>query len=121
MTTTSRQVLGEGISVFAAGSVTGEARWFSSPADVVLVDPAALDRTIAFVRMPGVAFLAPVLGRLGAVVCTAGSPASHLALVAIQYGLPCVMGARLHEEIPDGTPLRLEMRSGRRAKITALA
>ncbi|HEX4109960.1 MAG TPA: PEP-utilizing enzyme [Solirubrobacteraceae bacterium] len=112
-------ILGEGVSVFAARPVSGRAYWFSSPADVLLVDPKTLGETIAFVRMPGVAFLSPILGQLRAVVCTTGSPASHLALVALQYGVPCIMGAELHEDLPDGTAVRLEMRAGRRARITA--
>jgi phosphohistidine swiveling domain-containing protein len=120
VTTATRHVLGEGVSVFPAPSLTGRACWFSSPADVVLVDPQTLGQTVAFVRMPGVAFLAPILGKLRAVVCTTGSPASHLALVALQYGLPCIMYAELLDDVPDGTLVRLEMRSGRRARITAV-
>lgn len=109
--------IGDGDSVFPSRTVTGSARWFETPADVVLADIDQLHETVAFVRQPGVAFLAPILGHLRGVVCTIGSVNSHLALVALQYGLPCIMGADLREPVEDGTQVELEMHADRRGRI----
>ncbi|MFE1443917.1 PEP/pyruvate-binding domain-containing protein [Streptomyces sp. NPDC058739] len=72
-----------------------------APADAVLVvrtlDPA----------------LAPLLPRLTGLVAQTGSPLSHLAVLAREYGLPAVVGAAdTVRSFPPGTRLTLDGRTG---------
>jgi phosphohistidine swiveling domain-containing protein len=55
-------------------------------------------------------FLSPVLSDVGAVVCTNGSLEAPLAILARELEIPCVMAARLGEEIKDGEELLLDLR-----------
>lgn len=109
---------GHGSNLFATREVNGTARWFLNPADVLSVDAADLPGTIAFVRKGGTTFLAPILPDLGAVVCTAGSTESHLAILARDYGIPCVMGAELSADIEDGDDITLHLADERLAGIS---
>ncbi|MFF0202874.1 PEP/pyruvate-binding domain-containing protein [Streptomyces sp. NPDC005017] len=73
----------------------------AGPADAVLVvrtlDPA----------------LAPLLPRLTGLVAQTGSPLSHLAVLAREYGLPAVVGAAdAVRSFPPGTRLTLDGRTG---------
>ncbi|MFI9148975.1 PEP/pyruvate-binding domain-containing protein [Streptomyces sp. NPDC053367] len=71
------------------------------PADAVLVV-----RTLD----PG---LAPLLPRLTGLVAQTGSPLSHLAVLAREYGLPAVVGAAdAVRRFPPGTRLTLDGRTG---------
>ena len=55
------------------------------------MDTSALG-LIAFVRDAGATFLAPIYHELAGVVCTSGTPRSHIGIVSREFQLPCVMG-----------------------------
>ncbi|HVW33941.1 MAG TPA: PEP-utilizing enzyme [Acidimicrobiia bacterium] len=110
--------VGEGDNLFCAGNVRGEVRWFRTPADVVSAVADDLSDVIAFVFQGGMTFLSPILAEVKAVVCTAGSCESHLALLAREFEMPCVMGTRLDTVLADGDVVVLHLGDPDRGRIT---
>jgi phosphohistidine swiveling domain-containing protein len=109
---------GRGTNLFVAGTVKGTVRWFHTPADVLSIDPDALGDTVAFVTKGGTTFLAPILPDVRALVCTAGSAESHLAILARDYGIPCVMAAELAVELADGDAIELDLSKPNEARLS---
>ena len=103
------EAVGTGANLFPAGQIQGEARWFHNPADVVGADEDELPNLIAFVGKGGMTFLSPILAEVKAVVCTAGSLESHLAILAREFEIPCLMGTQLGGEIADGEEIVLDL------------
>lgn len=105
------EAVGTGANLFPAGQIQGSARWFHNPADVVGADEDELPDLIAFVGKGGMTFLSPILAEVKAVVCTAGSLESHLAILAREFEIPCVMGTQLDGEVTDGEEIVLDLTS----------
>lgn len=116
-------VIARGTAVFEAGTVRGVWRELSSPDDVLALmddeeasragDGAEAEagsgpRVVAVVSDAGATFLAPVLEDLAAVVCTAGTVYSHVAIVSREMRVPCVMSAQVIEPPADGTPVEVD-------------
>lgn len=55
---------------------------------------------VGVVRDAGATFLAPLYDELTAVICTSGTPGSHIGIVSREYRVPCIMAAAF----PDGEP-----------------
>jgi len=103
------EAVGKGANLFPAGQIQGSVRWFHNPADVVGADEDELPNLIAFVGKGGMTFLSPILAEVKAVVCTAGSLESHLAILAREFEIPCVMGTQLDTEVIDGEEIVLDL------------
>ena len=95
MPETFEETVGSGTNLFPAGRLSGSVRWFHNPADVVTAEATGLPEVIAFVSKGGMTFLSPILADVKAVVCTAGSLESPLAILAREFEVPCVMGTDL--------------------------
>jgi phosphohistidine swiveling domain-containing protein len=101
--------VGKGANLFPAGQIQGAVRWFHNPADVVGADEDDLPNLIAFVGKGGMTFLSPILAEVKAVVCTAGSLESHLAILAREFEIPCLMGTELTGDVVDGEEIVLDL------------
>jgi pyruvate,water dikinase len=101
--------IGAGTNLFPAGLLHGSVRWFQNPGDVVSADHDELPNVIAFVSKGGMTFLSPILAEVKAVVCTAGSLESPLAILAREFEVPCVMGTELHIDVRDGDDVVLDL------------
>ena len=110
--------VGTGVNLFAAGEVRGSARWFHDTTDVLSIDEDQLAETIAFVNNGGMTFLSPILPDLRAVVCTAGSRESHLAILSRESDVPCVLAAELTGEVADGDQVVLDLSDPQTARVT---
>ena len=56
----------------------------------------------------------PLFGVASAIVADAGGPLSHCAIVAREYGIPCVAGTQVGTGvIPDGARIRVDGSTGR--------
>lgn len=55
---------------------------------------------VAVVRDPGAVWVRNLGERLAAVVCTTGTPRSHVGIVASLLGVPCVVGAEAAGDWP---------------------
>ena len=64
--------------------------------------------TIALVEDSGGTLTAPVLEQFKGVLCAGGTTRSHLAILTREYGIPCLMNARL-SGIKEGDRLELEV------------
>ena len=94
------QDVGSGDKVFDHPPVRGTWRVLSGPDDVLGLMDTGADGVVAVVREAGATFLAPIYHELTAVVCTNGTPRSHIGIVSREFRVPCVMGAAF----PDGEP-----------------
>lgn len=56
-----------------------------------------LDEVILLTDAPSATAVVPLLAKVGGVVCRSGGVTSHLAIVAREFGLPCIMGAELDD------------------------
>jgi phosphohistidine swiveling domain-containing protein len=113
--------VGTGVNLFAAGEVRGVARWFNDTSDVLSIDDDDLDTTIAFVNKGGMTFLSPILPDLKAIICTAGSRESHLAILSRESDVPCVLQAQLGSDVKDGDTVVLDLSDPETARIGVTA
>ena len=93
-------VIGSGTKVFTAGVVNGELRVLESPADVIGLMDSGAQGVIALVHDAGATFLAPIFHELTGVLCTGGTPRSHIGIVSREFQVPCLMAC----SFPDGEP-----------------
>lgn len=112
--------VGTGMNLFAAGEVTGTARWFNDTSDVLEIDDDDLEDTIAFVHKGGMTFLSPILPDLRAIVCGAGSRESHLAILCRESDVPCVLQAQLSGSVSDGDTVTLDLRDPTSGRILVI-
>src|SRR4051795_5661724 len=93
--------IGRGAKVFDASPVTG--RWLAleSPDDVLALMETGAEGVVALVRDAGATFLAPVYHELTGVVCTSGTPRSHIGIVSRDFQVPCVMGCAFSGAEPE--------------------
>ncbi|MFE0749034.1 PEP-utilizing enzyme [Gordonia sp. NPDC058843] len=119
--TSSAPHAGSGVNLFVTEDVSGTARWFEDTADVLSIDDDDLEDTIAFVRKGGMTFLSPILPDLKAIVCTAGSRESHLAILSRESAVPCVLAASIDADIPNGSRVRLGLADSDTATIEVVS
>jgi len=94
------EVIGRGTRVFTTSPVRGVLRVLDTPDDVIALMDDGATGVIALVRDAGATFLAPIFHELAGVVCTGGTPRSHVGLVSREFQVPCVMGCAF----ADGEP-----------------
>ena len=94
------QPIGEGTKVFDAAAVRGRFQAIESPDDVLALMDTGADGVVALVRDAGATFLAPIYHELTAVICTGGTPRSHIGIVSREFQVPCVMACLF----ADGEP-----------------
>jgi signal transduction protein with GAF and PtsI domain len=94
------QTIGSGTKVFDAAPVRGRFLAIESPDDVLALMDTGAECVVALVRDAGATFLAPIYHELTAVICTGGTPRSHIGIVSREFQVPCVMGA----SFPGGEP-----------------
>jgi signal transduction protein with GAF and PtsI domain len=94
------QTIGSGTKVFDAAPVRGRFLAIESPDDVLALMDTGAEGVVALVRDAGATFLAPIYHELTAVICTGGTPRSHIGIVSREFQVPGVMGATF----PGGEP-----------------
>jgi signal transduction protein with GAF and PtsI domain len=106
------QELARGVRVFDAAPVRGTWRAMEGPDDVLELMDAGAEGVIALVRDCGATFLAPVFHELAGVVCTNGTPRSHIGIVSREFQVPCIMAATFAGGEPaNGDPVELDCRA----------
>lgn len=109
--------VGTGVTLFTAGEVRGTARWFHDTSDVLSIDDDDLADTVAFVNKGGMTFLSPILPDLAAIVCTAGSRESHLAILSRESDVPCLLAAELDGTVSDGDTVVLDLSDAETGRV----
>lgn len=98
-----------GVKVFDAAPVSGRWKPMHGPDDVLELMDAGAEGVIALVRDAGATFLSPIFHELAGVVCTGGTPRSHIGIVSREFQVPCIMGATfLAEEPAPGSVVELD-------------
>jgi signal transduction protein with GAF and PtsI domain len=106
------QELARGVRVFDAAPVRGTWRAMEHPDDVLELMDTGAEGVIALVRDCGATFLAPVFHELAGVVCTNGTPRSHIGIVSREFQVPCIMAATFPGGEPaNGTEVELDCRA----------
>ena len=102
--------IGRGMKVFDHTPVRGQLRLLSGPDDVIALLDTTADGVVALVRDAGATFLSPLYDELTAIVCSGGTPRSHIGIVSREFQLPCVMSAVFAnaEPPPDGTEVEVD-------------
>ncbi|MFN8041663.1 MAG: PEP-utilizing enzyme [Acidimicrobiales bacterium] len=100
---------GTGTKVFDAPAVRGRWKVMEGPGDVLdLMDDGA-EGVVVVVRDAGATFLSPIFHELAGVVCTAGTPRSHIGIVSREFQVPCIMGLAFTADEPtDGDEVELD-------------
>lgn len=102
-------VLGDGDNVFEASDVTGEVLVVSE-VDLVekLINEGVPEGVIGVIDDAGGTMTAPILPDFEAVICLAGTVRSHLAIIAREFGVPTLMGARLSRRLSPGERITVQ-------------
>ena len=103
------QEIGRGTKVFDAAPVSGTLRIMEGPDDVLALMDTGADGVIALVRDAGATFLARSTTSSPAIVCTSGTPRSHIGIVSREFQVPCAMAVAFADgEPPDGSTVELD-------------
>ena len=101
--------IGEGV-VASRGGGKLEGRVFPvRDVGELLLRGSELDGAVLLVREAGVAGLATVLGKVSGVICTSGGVSSHIAILAREFGIPCIVAARIDGSVPEGRRVVVSM------------
>lgn len=105
--------------MFDAASVAGRWRVMEGPDDVLELMGTGAEGVVALVRDAGATFLAPIYHELTAIVCTSGTPRSHIGIVSREFQVPCVMGCVFGGELPaNGVDVEVDC-SGNEGLVSA--
>lgn len=95
--------------MFDAAPVRGRFLPVETPDDVIELMDTGAEGVVALVRDAGATFLAPIYHELTAVVCTSGTPRSHIGIVSREFQVPCVMAAAFDAGEPaPGTEVEID-------------
>ena len=92
-----RELCGQGDNVVEYPTNTqGTARYYRSIADVAdALAKGVPDGTIAIIDDSGGTLTAPILEQFAGVICAGGTVRSHLGILTREYGIPCLMNAKI--------------------------
>lgn len=101
------QTIGRGL-VTSGGECRGTLRLVESIEDVLRLMKGDLSEVIVLTQSASATAITPLFPRIRGLVCTSGGPTSHLAIVAREFDLPCLMGSDIHfSDLLDGKPAML--------------
>jgi signal transduction protein with GAF and PtsI domain len=101
-------VVARGTKVFDAAPVRGRFTPIETPEDVLDLMDNGAEGVVALVRDAGATFLAPIYHELTAVICTGGTPRSHIGIVSREFQIPCIMGAVFEAEPVAGAEVEVD-------------
>ncbi len=98
---------GDNVAKYPANTV-GVARYVRSPDQVLeLLEKGVPDNTIAVIDDSGGTLTAPIISQFKGVICAGGSTRSHLGILTREYGVPCLMNAKI-SGIRNGDTVEIE-------------
>jgi len=97
----------------SGGACSGVLRRVESVSDVLRLLKEDVSGTILLTPTASATIMTPLFPRIRGVVCTTGGATSHVAIVAREFNLTCVMGVRFEfDGDPDGRPVRIDADGG---------
>jgi phosphohistidine swiveling domain-containing protein len=88
--------IGEGEPASGQGAA-GILRKAETLEDVLKLIDTDLSDTIVFTTSASVTAITPILPKIRGLICTSGGFTSHLAIVAREFDLPCLMGSSIND------------------------
>jgi phosphohistidine swiveling domain-containing protein len=89
-------------------NLVGIARYIrSSDRVLALLDAGVPPNTVAIIDDSGGTLTAPILEQFKGVICAGGTVRSHLGILTREYGIPCVMNAKV-SGIKEGDRVEIE-------------
>jgi phosphoenolpyruvate-protein kinase (PTS system EI component) len=79
----------------SGGDCTGTLRVVDTIQDVLRLMKGDLSDVILFMKSASATTATPLFAKIKGVVCTAGGATSHLAIVAREFDLPCIMASEI--------------------------
>ena len=96
------QKIGQGM-LTSGGECTGTLRAVDSIQDVLRLMKGDLSDVILYMKTASATTATPLFAKIKGILCTAGGATSHLAIVAREFDLPCIMACEIHGDPPlDG-------------------
>jgi len=86
--------IGQG-NVTSGKACLGTLRVIESIPDVLRLMKEDLGEVVIFTREASATAVTPLFPKIKGVVCTLGGPTSHLAIVAREFDLACIMGSTI--------------------------
>ncbi|WP_244097572.1 PEP-utilizing enzyme [Burkholderia ambifaria] len=91
-----------------AADIDGVARYVRTSDQVIrYMQNGVPPDTIAIIDDSGCTLTAPIIDRFKGIICASGTVRSHLGILAREYGIPCLMNARI-SGIRDGDRIEIE-------------
>jgi phosphoenolpyruvate-protein kinase (PTS system EI component) len=108
MTDEAHTAAGRGISVWDGSAVEGVLIEANGPDDIVELLDSDLSDVIVLIHSAGTSMLAPIFADLKGVVCTTGGEGSHVAIIAREFGVPCLVATELLNGEVVGKRVRID-------------
>lgn len=108
MTGKVRTPAARGIPVGDGPPVEGVLIEATGPDDVITLLDSDLSEVIVLIHSSGTSMLAPIFADLNGVVCTTGGEGSHVAIIAREFGVPCLVAAQFMDSDALGKRVRIE-------------
>lgn len=107
---TGREQRGTGDNVVRhAADIVGIARYIRTSDQVIRYMQSGVPAdTIAIIDDSGCTLTAPIIEQFSGIICAAGTVRSHLGILAREYGIPCLMNARI-SGIREGDRVAIEV------------
>jgi phosphoenolpyruvate-protein kinase (PTS system EI component) len=86
--------VGKGMLI-SGSECDGVLRVIETVQDVIGLMKTDVSNVILFTRSASATTVTPLFSRIKGVICTAGGPTSHLAIVAREFDIPCVMASEI--------------------------
>jgi phosphoenolpyruvate-protein kinase (PTS system EI component) len=112
-------LIGSGENLFPAGKVAGLLRRIDTPEQVLELLDEEGEPVIVWTNFAGSTFLSPVMDKIAGIITATGTSKGHLAIVARELGLPCVLGAKM-EHCESGQSVLLDCTDNTTARIYLL-
>jgi phosphohistidine swiveling domain-containing protein len=103
-------LVGRGVPAFDGDGAEGVVFDVSTPEDLLSLIDLEESNVIILIHTAGASMLAPLFSDLTGIICTTGGLGSHVAILSREFGVPCLVDAKLDSEIV-GQRVRLD-RSG---------
>jgi phosphoenolpyruvate-protein kinase (PTS system EI component) len=92
-------VIGRGTPAWDGDGAEGVVFNVSTPDDLMSLMDLEESEVIILIHTAGASMLAPLFSDLTGIICTTGGPGSHVAILSREFGVPCLVDARLESEI----------------------
>ncbi len=85
--------IGRGMCALREAEATGKLHVIKDIDDVLTLMNDGVEDAIVLLDTAGATTITPIFSSITGIICTTGGITSHLAIVAREFNVPCIMGA----------------------------